>query len=1557
MYLSLLLMTIPKQLLQYVKLSSVLDAYKHSILVVTLGILVIWDTNAQDKIIDDGQSYYVSAVGTYKDLILPENPLITDISFDLEGGDGGFAYVLDIFVTDWNGTYSYISYGGEGATIQVTFQVGNDIGEIPLGSTIRFVEGARGSNMTLYGTGTAYGGGGGGTAVLYDPPGPEGWKLLAVAGGGGGAFQTVITKDAYNGEDGGGSYGLGGRGGSGGDGTNYSGGGGGVLTAGGNISMACGSSGGGAGENSIGIGGSSAGCSIPSSPGGSGFGGGGAGAGAGGGGGGYSGGGGGGGDFYEIDGVLYASGSGSGDGGGSYINPLASNPNIAYGYQAENPENGEISYQVNLNEPPIASCTDATIYLDAQGYVNLQMSQIESGSSDPDGSIISKVLSQTLFSCSHTGDNQVQVIVTDNEGGRDTCTSTVTVLDTIAPVAVCRDVTLTLNLSGEESIQGYVLDGGSTDACGIDYFESSKTDFTIDDIGVNTVILTVTDYNGNQSTCPAMVTVPDNVPPVAHCREEITVPLDWNGTATIHATQVDNGSTDNEGIQSVQLNDSIFTCNDIGPNQVILTVTDINGNMATCTTTVNVVDVTAPSAFCWQNRQVYLDASGKATLNPLDLDAGSSDICGIASRALDITEVSCVDVGNPVTVKLTITDKSGNQISCQPTITVMDTVSPTVITRNMEAYLDENGHVLIGTDDINNNSLDACGIASMELDVDEFTCTDLGDNTVRLTVTDVHGNSRTGSATVTVLDTISPKVQCKEQVAIYLNSMGKTSIEPSYIVQEVSDNCTDYTLSLDRSDFDCEDLGEIYVELTATDNSGNASTCTTTIVVLDTLAPLPNCKDEFTVYLNAMGEGTMTSADVDDGSTDNCGIRSLKLNDSIFYCSDLGENEVVMKVTDLSGNSDSCTIKVMVLDTISPTVQCVGITVYLDTNGVAVVSTEDVHSGSSDNCGIRSVKLQDSILTCESIGTETIRLIATDLSGNTGVCAVVVTVKDTIAPNVHTRDVTINLNAAGQASLTATSVNNDSRDACGIGLMEVFPNAFTRDDLGPNTVVLKVTDPHGNIDSATARVMVEEAKPIVRTQDVTVVLDKYGVASLDPEDIDAGSTVVGSVKNMWLEGLTTFDCGSVGVHGVVLFVEDQNGNIDRESARVTVKFYEPVFTNIHGVANGDTVHLVDCLPWSIEYTDLLDHREMRDHGAISTAKYRVKLPDNPPWPMYELWRYEYLFKDACYHTRKFTFYLALYDLAPPGFHSFPDDTTVATVDDVPEVDEDVRIIDICQYVVWDTVMTMPILDSSRIDTIGFTRRWMARDPVGHENFRDQMIWIGSGDRNQYGLITGRIADEDHIRRARFAGEAGTNGLAVSLYRIDESPDSLVWVDNWTTGDWQGEQGKYYFVLEHPGLYRVRIDTLICLVDTVKFDKYLWSDTLDLSAGMVIDQGWIITHPCAPTDSVVMDTMPVSGIVSGKPFTPVVQEESILHGNDILQWNIYPNPATGYVRIDVQSDAPLEFRVYDALGRIVKSGPYRSGHTIEIRNLNTGVHHIQLANKNGILGTKKLLIME
>ncbi|QTN38524.1 hypothetical protein HZ996_04965 [Cryomorphaceae bacterium] len=191
--------------------------------------------------------------------------------------------------------------------------------------------------------------------------------------------------------------------------------------------------------------------------------------------------------------------------------------------------------------------------------------------------------------------NTVTLTVTDVNGNVSTCTSTVTVEDNVAPVASCQDLTIQLDAGGAASITAQDVDNGSSDACGVASIAIDNSSFGCANVGMNTVTLTVTDVNGNVSTCTSTVTVEDNVAPVASC-QDLTIQLDANGAASITAQDVDNGSSDACGVASIAIDNSSFGCANVGMNTVTLTVTDVNGNVSTCTSTVTVEDNVAPVA-------------------------------------------------------------------------------------------------------------------------------------------------------------------------------------------------------------------------------------------------------------------------------------------------------------------------------------------------------------------------------------------------------------------------------------------------------------------------------------------------------------------------------------------------------------------------------------------------------------------------------------------------------------------------------------------------------------------------------------------------------------------------------------------------------------------------------------------------------------------------------------------------------------------------------------------------------------------------------------------------
>jgi gliding motility-associated-like protein len=417
------------------------------------------------------------------------------------------------------------------------------------------------------------------------------------------------------------------------------------------------------------------------------------------------------------------------------------------------------------------------------------------------------------------------------------------------------------------------------------------------------VTLSVTDASGNTGTGTATVTVQDVTAPTV-VTQDITVQLDATGNATITTGQIDNGSSDictATGNLTFALDITSFTCADLGANTVTLSVTDATGNTGTGTATVTVQDVTAPTVVT-QNITVQLDANGNATITPAQIDNGSSDNCTTTS-SLNITSFSCFDVGQN-TVSLTVTDLSGNATTGTAVVTVQDLIAPTVITQDITVQLDANGQAAITTADIDNGTFDNCGIQSLSIDNFVFICSSVGANTVTLTATDINGNTTSATATVTVEDPIAPTITANEFV-VYLDADGAASISLSDLNPSVTDNCIDgINIALDIDNFDCSNIGNNDVTVTATDANGNSTSTTVNVEVVDDIAPDLVCKD---VSWSIDGSGTVTFDPTDfiQSVDDNCDF-TTSISQSVFGANDFGQSIVTVTVTDQAGNITTC---------------------------------------------------------------------------------------------------------------------------------------------------------------------------------------------------------------------------------------------------------------------------------------------------------------------------------------------------------------------------------------------------------------------------------------------------------------------------------------------------------------------------------------------------------------------------------------------------------------------------------------------------------------------------
>ncbi|MBC3759099.1 VCBS repeat-containing protein, partial [Hyunsoonleella sp. SJ7] len=211
-----------------------------------------------------------------------------------------------------------------------------------------------------------------------------------------------------------------------------------------------------------------------------------------------------------------------------------------------------------------------------------------------------------------------------------------------------------------------------------------------------------------------------------------------------------------------------------------------------------------------------------------------------------------------------------------------------------------------------------CGeIITITHDAD-LPITSQGTTVVTWTYDDGNGNTATQTQNVVIADVTPPTINCGSPVMLSVDSgqCSATIFDDSYDIIG-TDNCdgattvNDYTSTstLNGATFN---LGETLVEWTVTDAVGNTVSCTQSITVEDDEAPLASCQD-IAVQLDANGEATITPEDIDNGSSDNCGIQLITIDINAFDCNDSGTiAPVTLTVKDDAGNETTCTANVTV---------------------------------------------------------------------------------------------------------------------------------------------------------------------------------------------------------------------------------------------------------------------------------------------------------------------------------------------------------------------------------------------------------------------------------------------------------------------------------------------------------------------------------------------------------------------------------------------------------------------------------------------------------------------
>jgi len=378
------------------------------------------------------------------------------------------------------------------------------------------------------------------------------------------------------------------------------------------------------------------------------------------------------------------------------------------------------------------------------------------------------------------------------------------------------------------------------------------------------------------------------------------------------------------------------------------------------------------------------------------------------------------------------TDGTNVSAATATTVTVQDVTPPTIGTLSGTYYLGEGGGSTASTRRIwwataTDGNGDNCGLATKKVSKTgndwgsatnyvDFDCSELGPQTLYLQGTDAAGNVAEGSGTITIADNTNPTITAPATVNANTSAYGGTCTIAATLLTlgtpTTSDNCSVGSVTNDAPSTYA--TGTTLVTWTVTDGSGNTSTATQDVVVVENQLPtISSVSSGLTESLSSAGGATIDASTYITAS-DNCTAEG-----SLIYevsetsgsgfattfaadCNDVGAKTFYFRVTDAAGNiSSEASETITIADNTAPVAVANAVTLFMASGTVSLAASNGTFNASTDACGIvtSEVKLTAngnetyaSSLTFTSAADYNVTLRVTDGAGHASTATATVSV-------------------------------------------------------------------------------------------------------------------------------------------------------------------------------------------------------------------------------------------------------------------------------------------------------------------------------------------------------------------------------------------------------------------------------------------------------------------------------------------------------------------------------------------------------------------------------------
>ncbi len=749
--------------------------------------------------------------------------------------------------------------------------------------------------------------------------------------------------------------------------------------------------------------------------------------------------------------------------------------------------------------------------------------------------------------------------------------------------------------------------------------------------------------------------------------------------------------------------------------ELTLNFTDPNGCLSTAQKTVSVVDNTPPVLSGCPSAVLSIECISNL---PAPAGVTALDACSgtVTVNFLEVQTIPGGSCNNIVTRTWTASDVCGNTSTCTQTITVNDITPPSVTGCPSPETIEAPAEPVFGTPVFADNCDLTLTITPNDVRT-PGTCAGSYSITRTWTATDDCGLSAVCSQTITVSDTegpvlsgcptSNPVVQCYEDVP-----------EPATVTAlDANGGVIDVVFSEIQTNLRSSCNNVITRTWTATDACGNPTSCSQTITVNDTEAPVvSNCPQNVNIECPAIPSfGTPQF-------TDNCDTSlEISFEDVITpgNCVDKVKQTVTRTWTaeDDCGLSVQCSQTITVKDLTAPvltgcpaptlSIQCISdlqspaeITALDACEGVVAVSFNETQSnpgGSCNNIVIRT-------------------WTASDACGNESTCSQTITINDTQPPTVTScpQDATIEcpdtpvfgtpvFSDTCDPLLTVTFEDVTTPGNCINKIKETVTRTWTAKDDCNNQVTCNQTI---TVEDRTAPVLSGCPAPTLSLQSIADLPEPAIVTAFDAcegeiqvEFNETQSVPVGSCNNVIIRTWTATDaCGNLSSCTQTITVNDtqppivlscpQDATIECPGTPV---FGEPLFSD-----NADA---------SLEIT----HADVITPGNCVD---KVKQTVTRTWTA----------KDECNNQVTCSQTITIEDNAAPVLTGCPAPTlSIQCIGDLP-APADVTALDGCEGTIRVSLIEIQSNPGGTCNNI-ITRNWTATDACGNASSCTQTITV------------------------------------------------------------------------------------------------------------------------------------------------------------------------------------------------------------------------------------------